>query len=323
MVIKNIDSQLNFSYPGATKTFLSHYGVLGMHWGIRKDKQFSSGGRIGKGTTVSRISKTENETNEGSTYAIINSKFGSCPGAEKKFIAGWIKDKPDTKLYQLDMKLKVDLIMPSMKEKGQVFVENILKDKKLRDKLVKASDAFLGNRANDELAKNRKEAMDAAKKLKTIDIDPTKTGIDAIKDPNLRFAYTSFLQALNDKEIRGAYIDVLSKKGYNAVSDDLMDSDIKSLMYSQRKLIIANKSQNAGILGTVVGTGLGVAATVFTDLPVLIPILGTAGGFVLAAISGANMFKKLPDDRSAYSSSSVIIFDRKEAMDIVRTKKYS
>ena len=133
-----------------------------------------------------------------------------------------------------------------MKEKGQVFVENILKDKKLRDKLVKASDAFLGNRANDDLTKFRKETMDAAKKLKTIDIDPTKTGVDAIKDMNLRFAYTSFLQALNDKEIRGAYIDVLSKKGYNAVSDDLMDSDIKNLMYSQRKLMIANKSQNAG-----------------------------------------------------------------------------
>ena len=322
MVIKNIDSQLNFSYPGATKTFLSHYGVLGMHWGIRKDKQFSSGGRIKKGTSVSRVSKTEKETNEGSTYAIINSKFGSCPDAEKRFISGWIKDKPDSKLYQIDMKLKIDLILPSMQEKGRVFVEDILSNKKLSAKLVEASDAFLGDRANKTLAKNRKEAMDAAAKLKTIEIDPTKTGFEAIKDPNLRTAYTAFTQALNDKEIRGAYIGSLSKKGFNAVSDDLMDYDIKNLMYSQRRTFAENRSNKAGIIGGTIGAGIGIAASVATGISALAPALGVAGIFIASVLAGNSNAKRLPDDKSAYSSSSVIIFDRGKSLDIVRTKEY-
>ena len=48
MVISNVDEQLWFRYPGATERTLKHYGVLGMRWGIRKDQQLTSGGRIKK-----------------------------------------------------------------------------------------------------------------------------------------------------------------------------------------------------------------------------------------------------------------------------------
>ena len=52
------------------------------------------------------------------------------------------------------MKFKTDLILPSMKEKGETFVADILSDPTMSKRILKASDEFLGpDRLNTDFAK--------------------------------------------------------------------------------------------------------------------------------------------------------------------------
>lgn len=321
IIVKNLDNTLWFGYPGATDS-IRHFGVLGMKWGVRKDRQLTSGGTIKKGTKFTRFTSNNNETNKGSMFAVVTTKNGSYPKGELNFIKGWVSKNPNTTLYQMDMKSKADLILPSMKEKGETFVKDILSDPKVRDQLLLASDAFLGpDRLDSDFAKNRKNAIIEAQKLKVIDLDPTKTGFDAIKDPNLRDAYTTFTQALNDKTIRGAYISSLSKKGFSGVSDDLMDADMKSLLYNSRKEILLKKANIAGKVGLGVGMAIGIPSTMATGIPIMSLFLGSTGAMVAGGLSTIINKKSFPDDRSAYGTSSVIIFDREGMFDIIKTKE--
>lgn len=67
---------VNYEKPSLNE--LTHYGVKGMKWGVRKDR--SKGGYhyyfqnqtkhiIKKGSTIHRITSNPNEKHEGSTYA--------------------------------------------------------------------------------------------------------------------------------------------------------------------------------------------------------------------------------------------------------------
>lgn len=321
VIIDNLDETLWFGYPGATKS-IRHFGTLGMKWGVRKDRQLTSGGVIKKGTKVTRFTSNPEEVNHGSMFAVTSTKNGSYPEGEIRFIKGWIAQKPYTKLYQMDMKVKADLILPSMKEKGEIFVNEMLSDPKIRDRILESSNAFLGpDRAHGDFVKNREASIAAAQKLKFIDLDPTKTGFDAIKDPELKDAYVAFTQALNDKTVRGAYISSLSKKGFSGVSDDLMDSDMKSLLYRERTQLLERKMNIASSIGLGVGISVGLPAAVASGIPVMAPILGTAGAMIGGGLAAAMNKKALPNDRSAYGTSSVIIFDREGSLDIIRTKE--
>jgi hypothetical protein len=320
-IVKNLDNTLWFGYPGATDS-ISHYGVLGMKWGVRKDRQLTSGGVIKKGTKVSRLTSDPNETHKGSMFAVASTKNGSYPKGELNFIKGWIAKQPNTTLYQMDMKAKTDLILPSMKEKGETFVKELLSDSKIRKQILLGSDAFLGpNRLDSDFAKNRKTSLANAKKLQVIDLDPTKTGFDAIKDPDLRDAYTTFAQALNDKTVRGAYISALSKKGFSGVSDDLMDADMKSLLYAERTKVLERNMKKSAAIGNGVGMAISLPAIAVTGVPVLTPVLGVTGAMIGMGLSSALDKTNFPDDRSAYGTSSVIIFDREGSLDIIKTTK--
>lgn len=325
-LIHNLDDTLWFGYPGATKS-ISHFGVLGMKWGIRKDLQLTSGGVIKKGTTIKRLTSNPNEVNQGSTFVVATTKNGSYPEGELNFIKGWLTQKPNTTLYQVDMKTKTNLILPSMKEKGETFVNEMLSDPKIRDQILIGSDMFLGlnrlNKMDDEWFKDRANSLTKAQTLKTIDLDPTKTGFDAIKDPDLKSAYTTFTQALNEKTVRGAYISALSKKGFSGVSDDLMDADVKSLLYNSREQLYKEKMNRAGAIGFGVGVAVGLPAGAVSGIPIMAPLLGSTGAMVAAGLATALNKNAYPDDRSSYGTSSVIIFDREGSLDIIRTKEVS
>lgn len=324
MKASDLDKQLWFGYAGANEEFLKHYGVLGMKWGVRKDRQLTGGGVIKKGTKVSRLSTSMSEKHEGSTYGIAMTKQASAPKKELYFISNWLKRNPNSQLYRMDMKTNVDLILPSMKEKGETFVNEILKNPKITKQIITASDKFLGeDRQNTEFAKGREEALKKAKKLKTIDIDTTKTGIDAIKDPDLKKAYITFAQALNDKEIRGGYISALQKKRFSATSDDLMDQDIKALCFNNRDAIKSSRVVGGVSIGGALGSLAGLPVTILSG-GVIPPPAVMAGGMLIGGLLGRAMAneKFLPNDRNAYGTASIIIFDRGETLEVIKTKRF-
>lgn len=303
------------------KNELKHYGVLGMKWGIRKDQQLTGGGRIKAGASVSRLTTKFVEEHEGSMYGVIDSKLGSVPGPERDFIATFVGDE-NSKIYQIDMKTKVDLILPGMKEKGEVVVTQLLKDAKFRKMVMEGSDNFIGkDRLASGFGDGRSEAIKRALKSKNFELDPDKTGILAFKDDDVQKAYTTFTQALNDKRVRGAYIDLLSKRGYNAVSDDLMDLDMKNYMPQRRMWYAEQASRKAEAYGTIPGLAIGAGAGML-GAGVFTPILGMAPSMIGGMMAFNKFLKNNPDDPMAISTSSLIIFNRGESLDVVRTRPY-
>jgi len=66
---------------------LKHYGVLGMRWGIRKDRSYTNGGRIAKGTKLLRLSSQKKEKNKGAAYAYINENLQQDPSGKQQWVA--------------------------------------------------------------------------------------------------------------------------------------------------------------------------------------------------------------------------------------------
>ena len=106
------------------------------------------------------------------------------------------------------------------------------------------------------------------------------------------------------------------------VSDDLMDSDMKKLLYGQRKDAMKVRNNKASNIGSAAGVivGLPVGAITGSTSPVYITSAG--GGLIGLGLAAASNKSALPDDKSAYGTSSVIIFDREGSLDIIKTKQY-
>lgn len=77
-----------------------------------------------KGTTLSRYSFTNNETNTGRTYAFFK------PGDDKKYKEGFkaLSDLTGQKYFKYDMVAKEDIKMPSRKQMVDMYVEMLQKN---------------------------------------------------------------------------------------------------------------------------------------------------------------------------------------------------
>jgi len=114
---------------------IQHYGVLGMHWGVRrsevsgysKDPKYSElRDSLSKGSIVYRVSHSKKEVDSGRTFVFSDRKDAENFGRKLKQL------DPGSKAFLLSLKVKEDLIGPSEKERVDMFLDQY-KNQQVKD----------------------------------------------------------------------------------------------------------------------------------------------------------------------------------------------
>jgi len=200
---------------------LTHYGVLGMKWGIRKERYTdsrASGIRLEKGKTIHRIASKGDEKIGGMKYAAFKpedvEEYEFALGGEGKF--------------NFSYKLKEVLVSPNEKRQFNAFFETV------KDVGIKQVAATLKTKSK-------------LSTLKGIEKELIKAQAGNIKSQIK--TYDKFMDLLYAKElepVKRAYFTKLSKEGYNMIIDSsdrtaMTDSPViifngsKSLEFTSKK----------------------------------------------------------------------------------------
>jgi len=223
--------------------YLSHYGIKGMKWGIRryqnKDGTLTAEGRKHYGSNASIYSKgskfyrisTQKEETEKNNYKYVSKletdrnyykgiyaqdiMFDPNKYTPESYAKAKLKDVVDDykksgyNLYELTYEAKRDIVSPNKKTRVKVFSEMIENDpdlvKKIHDDLIR--DKYFGK--NPEQREEINKVLTITKDVKLSDIQKDKR------------AFQLFSASLNNsEEIRNKYFDILKGYGFNAIVDD-------------------------------------------------------------------------------------------------------
>ena len=182
---------------------LMHYGVMGMRWGVKKEKTINTREDrfvLKKGTVINRMSSRPDETMTGRKYATFR---------KLDALGYMIRSMPFQKTYNMKMKVTKDLIAPSKKERVDAFIEMLRKDKTAIRTLSEAQSRMQIFGTADSFEKRYKKMTEAQLRAR------------AYNDLSLNIGF--------DDKLRESYFKVLKKHGYNMVLDD---TDAQALSHS-------------------------------------------------------------------------------------------
>ena len=218
---------------------LYHYGVKGMKWGVRKKyyKSYMDRDRIIKrGTSIQNISKNEaRDLNRNSPVYGAYTKHDR--NAYQGNYASMIKMMGD-KAIKNDLALIKDVKIPSQKKAVETFMELYKKDPKgIAESIGKAHSELTAFNGVDKI-RNWK-AKQIANKF-------AKKGENWVKEKGYLLFNQSMMSTEEDRA-RTEYYKLLSKKGYDAISDI---NDVQNSYRSDDPIIFINPKSTLKTLKT-------------------------------------------------------------------------
>ena len=196
---------------------LCHYGVKGMKWGVRRDKEeldrlagraykveeHSSYMTIKKGSKFHRVSASNSKDRKG--YAYVSYKDEDVKGYRKE-ISTWLDECQGAgKTFDLTMVAKKDIKVAGEVEKINTFLE-LLGTEKLDNMSILRVKQNNKSAYSNELAGKPKRLMDAL----------VKQGLN--KDVAEYYAIFS-MDIYRNQQNKDAFIKALKDKGYDAIVD--------------------------------------------------------------------------------------------------------
>ena len=218
---------------------LYHYGVKGMKWGVRKKyyKSYMDRDRIIKrGTSIQNISKNEaRDLNRNSPVYGAYTKHDR--NAYQGNYASMINMMGD-KAIKNDLALIKDVKIPSQKKAVETFMELYKKDPKgIAESIGKAHSELTAFNGVDKI-RNWK-AKQIANKF-------AKKGENWVKEKGYLLFNQSMMSTEEDRA-RTEYYKLLSKKGYDAISDI---NDVQNSYRSDDPIIFINPKSTLKTLKT-------------------------------------------------------------------------
>jgi len=192
---------------------LYHHGIKNQQWGVRHGppypiKRDNHVTRIKAGTKINRITRYDESKAKGHAYVTYNKEDSE---RYKGFFAGSLNANPwkkKTKVYQVEMEAKKDLIGPDSETRRKLFKQMYEDDPEFRKQLG----AYHKDNAFHTHAFLPKSFYE--KKFSSL----TQYQLDDI-------GYKTFISSLGGNEyIRSEYFKKLRKAGYDFVTDDLDQS---------------------------------------------------------------------------------------------------